>query len=597
MLYGKAVREPLDIVKGAWEGSKSTKDSVVSYVLGVQNKLSKMAALAAEHLREAQADQKRWYDRNARQREFQMGDLVMVLLPTSEGALTAQWKGPYPILQKIGSVNYMIDMRGTRKRESTFHVNMLKKWNTAVENVHFAAERDEGEETEEEDIPEWRGGGDGEPKMGVQLSESHKVQIREVLDEFWEVMSSTPGRTSKAVHKVQLTDQKPVRLAPYRLPHAYRELVRREIDEMLEAGVIEPSNSDWAAPIVLVDKKDGTMRMCVDYRRLNAVSLSDAYPMPRVEDLIDGMGRAKFITTLDLARGYWQVPVAEGTKHLTAFTTPFGLFQFRVMPFGLKGAPATFQRLMDVVLRGLQGFSVAYIDDVAIFSNSWDKHLQHVKVVLQRIREAGLTAKPQKCQFGMDQCLYLGHIVGNGVVRPERSKLQGVESFPTPCTKTQVQCFLGLTGYYRKFIPHYADIAAPLTDLTKKSASIKVEWSQECERAFRQLKTRLCSNPVLQSPDLEKEFILQTDASDCGVGAVLSQRDAAGSDHPVCYFSRKLLPREKRYSTIEKECLAIKLATQAFRVYLLGKPFTVQTDHRALEWLDNVREDNTKLSR
>ena len=218
-----------------------------------------------------------------------------------------------------------------------------------------------------------------------------------------------------------------------------------------------------------------------------------------------------------------------------------------------------------------------------------------MRVVLQRIQEAGLTAKPQKCQFGMDQCLYLGHIVGNGVVRPERSKLQGVESFPTPCTKTQVQCFLGLTGYYRKFIPNYADIAAPLTDLTKKSAPSKVEWSQECGRAFRQLKPRLCSNPVLQSPDLEKEFILQTDASDCGV---LSQRDATGFDHPVCYFSRKLLPREKRYSTIEKECLAIKLATQAFRVYLLhGKPFTVQTDHRALEWPDKVRENNTKLSR
>eukprot|EP00731_Ephydatia_muelleri_P009850 Em0005g436a len=356
LLYGRAVSGPLDIVKGAGEGSKSTKDSVVSYVLGVQNKLSKMAALAAEHLREAQVDQKRW--------------------------------------------------------ERTFHVNMLKKWNTAAENVHFAAERDEGEETEEEDIPEWRGGGVGEPKMGVQLSESQKVQIRELLDEFWEVMSGTPGRTFKAVHNVQLTDRKPVRLAPYRLPHAYRELVRKEINEMLEAGVIEPSNSEWAAPIVLVDKKDGTTQMCVDYRRLNAVSLSDAYPMPR-------------------------------------------------------------------------GSSVAYIDDVAIFSNSWEEHLQHVRVVLQRIQEAGLTAKPQKCQFGMDQCLYQGHIVGNGVVRPERSKLQGVESFPTPCTKTQVQCFLGLTGYYRKFIPNYADIAAPLTDLTKKSAPSKVEWSQECGKGIQ----------------------------------------------------------------------------------------------------------------
>ena len=221
LLYGRAVRGPLDIVKGAWEGSKLTKDSVVSYVLGVQDKLSKMASLAAEHLREAQADQKRLYDRNARQREFQMGDLVMVLLPTSEGVLTAQWKGPYPVLQNTGSVNYVVDMKDTRKRERTFHVNMLKKWNTAMENIHFAAEGEEGEEAEEEDIPEWRGGEDGEPKMCDQLLDSQKVQIRKLLHEFQEVMSSTPGRTSKAVHSIQLTDQKPVRLAPYRLSHAY----------------------------------------------------------------------------------------------------------------------------------------------------------------------------------------------------------------------------------------------------------------------------------------------------------------------------------------------------------------------------------------
>ena len=188
----------------------------------------------------------------------------MVLLPTSDGVLTAKWKGPYPVLQKTGSVNYVFDMKGTRKRKHTFHVNMLKKWNTATENVHFAAEGEEGEEAEEEDNSEWRGGKDGEPKMCDQLLDSQKVQIQKLLHEFQEVMSSTPGRTPKAVHCIQLTDQKPVRLAPYRLPHAYRELVRKEIYEMLAAGVIEPSNSEWAAPMVLVDKKDGTMRMCVD---------------------------------------------------------------------------------------------------------------------------------------------------------------------------------------------------------------------------------------------------------------------------------------------------------------------------------------------
>ena len=197
--------------------------------------------------------------------------------------------------------------------------------------------------------------------------------------------------------------------------------MRKEIDYILAAGIIEPFRSEWAAPIVLVNKKDSTTRMCVDYRRLNAASLSDAYPMPRIEDLIDGLGKAKFITTLDLSQGYWQVPMAEGARHLTAFTTPIGLYQFRVMPFGLKGAPATFQCLMDKVLQGLQGFSAAYmyIDDLAIHSDSWDNPLQHVRTVLQRLWEAGLTAKPPKYQFGMDQCVYLGYVVGNGVIQPE----------------------------------------------------------------------------------------------------------------------------------------------------------------------------------
>ena len=366
---------------------------------------------------------------------------------------------------------------------------------------------------------------------------------------------------------------------------------------MLDAGIIEPSSSEWASPIVLVNKKDGTLRLCIDYRRLNAESQMDAYPMPRIDDLIDRLGKAKFITTLDLMRGYWQVPMASTSRHLTAFTTPFGLFQFKVMPFGLQGAPATFQRLMDRVLKGLESYAVAYIDDREIHSRTWGEHLAQVRSVVQRLREAGLTAKPSKCQFGKAQCVYLGHIVGNGMVQPERSKLQGVEAFSTPKTKKEVRCFLGLTGYYRKFIPDYASIAASLTNLTRKTSPNQVVWNERCEASFKRLKDLLCSAPFLQSPDFERDCVLQTDASDVGVGAVLSQVDDMGADHPVAYFSRKLLPRVQKYSTIEKECLAIKLATQAFRVYLLGKPFIVQTDHRALEWLDHLKENNAKLSR
>ena len=333
------------------------------------------------------------------------------------------------------------------------------------------------------------------------------------------------------------------------------------------------------------------------YRRLNAVSQTDAYPMPRVDDLIDRLGGACFITTLDLSRGYWQVPVREEDRTKTAFTTPHGLFQFRVMPFGLQGAPATFQRRMDSLLRGLEAHTAAYLDDIVIYSSTWEGHLQHIRNTLARLREASLTIKPKKCQFGMYSCTYLGHVVGNGQVKPELVKLDAVRTCPQPTSKKQVRAFLGLTGYYCKFIPGFATMATPLTDLTRKNSPNRVVCTNECARAFQSLKDSLCTSPVLYSPDFTKPYIVQTNASDRGIGAVLSQLDADSADLPVSFYSRKLLPREEKYATVEKECLAIKDAVNAFKVYLLGRPFTIQTDHRALEWLKRLKDNNACLTR
>ena len=418
-----------------------------------------------------------------------------------------------------------------------------------------------------------------------------------MLDEFAATMSDTPGRTTLTEHHIETGTARPVRLPPYRIPQAYKDSVRREIQEMLDGGLIEPCCSAWSAPIVLVKKKDGSLRICVDYRRLNSVSEFDAYPMPRIHDLIDLLGKAKFITTLDLTKGYWQVPVAKPSRHKTAFATPFGLFQFNVMPFGLRGAPATFQRLMDAVTQGLGECCSAYLDDLIIFSSSWEDHIDDVRKVMAKLQEAGLTAKPGKCVFGAAKCKYLGHIVGNGAVEPEPSKVKAVVEFPLPNTKTEMRAFLGLTGYYRRFIPNYASLAAGLTDMTKKTAPTQVEWTTSTHKAFKELQHALCSSPLLRSPDFSRPFILQTDASERGVGAVLSQRSDQGEEHPIAYFSKKLQPREEKYSTIEKECLAIKVAPHAFRTYLIGRQFTVETDHRSLIWLDKLKDSNSRLSR
>ena len=369
-----------------------------------------------------------------------------------------------------------------------------------------------------------------------------------------------------------------------------------EIEKMKATKVIVPSSSQLSSPIVPVRKKDGSLRICIDYRKLNAVSCSDAYPIPRIDDLIDLLGTATYISTLDLAKGYWQVPLSPDAAAKTAFPSPIGLFEFTVMPFGLQGAPATFQRLMDSVLADLS-FCAAYLDDVIIFSKSWMEHVVHLERVIERLEKAGLTFKASKCQIGMRECVYLRHVVGNGCVKPESSKIEAVSSFPVPRTKKQVRSFLGLSGYYRRFIPDYASVAAPLSDLTRKSLPKEVNWTEKCHKAFGTLKQYLEGSPILKNPDFSCGFVLQTDASDYGVGAVLSQADDDGVEHPVAYYSRKFLERERRYSTVENECLAIKLSIQAFKVYLLGRHFVVQTDHHALTWLHRLKENNARLSR
>ena len=267
--------------------------------------------------------------------------------------------------------------------------------------------------------------------------------------------------------------------SPYCLPHAYWEEVKQEMKAMLAEGVIQPSQSDWTSPIVLVRKKDGSICLCVDYRKLNAQSKVDAYPMPRIEDILDRVGKANFITTLDLPRGYWQVPVADEDRHKTAFTSPFGLYQFCVMPFGLNGAPGTFQRLMNEVVQDLEKFAHAYLDDLVVFSDTWREHLSHLETILEKLQEFGLTAKMPKCQWEMAECTYLGHVVGGGQVKPEINKLEAVKNFPTPKTKKEVQSFLGLTGYYRRFVKDHASMAVPLTNLTRKECPEAVVWTEE----------------------------------------------------------------------------------------------------------------------
>ena len=375
------------------------------------------------------------------------------------------------------------------------------------------------------------------------------------------------------------------------------KIVRDEIATMLRAGLIEVSRSPWASPIVLVHKKDGSLRLCVDYRKLNAVTRPDPFPMPRVEDLLDGLAGAKYITTLDLTKGYWQVPVEEGSREKTAFITPFGKYQFSVMLFGLVGAPATFQRLMNSLVGDLSSHVGDYIDDLVIFSKTWEDHLAQLHKVLCRLGGENLTVKKSKCQFAMYDCLYLGHRVGHGQVQPASAKIHAIQNFIRPRTKKDIRSFLGLAGYYRRFVPHYADITTPLSDLTCKDLPEKVNWTDIHQSAFELLKQSLSADPVLQGPDYMRPFILQTDASDVGIAAVLSQKSDEDGDHPVAFYSRKLCSRERNYAAVERECLAIVDGVRHFEVYLTGVTFTIVTDQSCVRYLHNMKDVGGRLTR
>ncbi|KAL1261364.1 hypothetical protein QQF64_006629 [Cirrhinus molitorella] len=268
----------------------------------------------------------------------------------------------------------------------------------------------------------------------------------------------------------------------------------------------------------MVPKPDGTLRFCNDFRRLNEVSEFDGYPMPRVDELLDRLGRARYISTLDLTKGYWQVPLTKDARAKTAFSTPSGHWQYRTLPFGLHGAPATFQRLMDVLLRPHQAYAAAYLDDVVVHSERWEDHLDRLRRVLMELRRAGLTANPRKCHLALSEAKYLGFQVGRGLIKPQEKKVAAILSAPRPTSKTQVRAFLGLAGYYRCFIPNFSSLAAPLTDLTRKGQPEKVSWGPAAEEAFQQVKTALTSEPVLRAPDFNCPFLLQTDASDTGLG-------------------------------------------------------------------------------
>ena len=406
-----------------------------------------------------------------------------------------------------------------------------------------------------------------------------------LLDEFASVFAEPEGMPpprSRDHHINLVPGAAPVAVRPYRYPASHKDELERQCSDMLRQGLIRRSNSAFSSPVLLVKKADGSWRFCVDYRALNSITIKDAHPIPVVDELLDELHSARFFSKLDLRSGYHQVRMHPEDIEKTAFRTHEGLYEFLVMPFGLCNAPATFQALMNDVLRPfLRRFVLVFFDDILIYSHSLAEHLQHVRAVLNTLHQHRLFVKRTKCEFGAASIGYLGHIISAQGVAMDPEKVRAVADWPQPRSAWAIRGFLGLAGYYRKFVKDFGAIAAPLTALLKKEG---FSWSAEAETAFSTLKAAVTTAPVLTLPDFNQKFVVECDASTHGFGAVLLQ-----GPHPVAFFSRPAAPRHRSLAAYERELIGLVLAIRHWRPYLWGRPFLVRTDHFSLKFLLDQR--------
>jgi hypothetical protein len=393
-----------------------------------------------------------------------------------------------------------------------------------------------------------------------------------------------PARNVDHAIELEPGAQPPFR-APYRLSHSEMEELKKQLGELLDKGFIQPSVSPYGAPVLFVQKKSGELRMCIDYRMLNKVTIRNKYPLPMPDDLFDQLHGAQVFSKIDLRSGYHQIRINGEDVYKTAFRTRYGHFEFRVLPFGLTNAPATFMRLMNDIMRPLlDKCVVVFLDDILVFSRSQEEHQEHLRQVLGILREHKLYARMSKCEFGKRSVEFLGHIVSAEGIHTEPSKIEKVKDWPTPTSIKELHSFLGMASYYRRFIKGHSKITAPLTHLLKKD--VPFIWTNTEQQAFDTLKHALVTAPVMCTPRPDLPFTVTTDASDLAVGAVLSQDDGKG-ERPVAYTSSTLSAAQRKYATYDKEMFAILEAIRVWRPYLAGKPFTIVTDHAPLKYLQS----------
>lgn len=414
--------------------------------------------------------------------------------------------------------------------------------------------------------------------------------VKEYDDVFESLIGLPPDRADPFTIELE-PGTKPITKAPYRMALAEMAELKKQLDELMEKGFVRPSSSPWGAPVLFVKKKDGSFRLCIDYRGINRVTVKNKYPLPRIDELLDQLRGATCFSKIDLASGYHQIPIAEEDVRKTAFRSRYGHYEFVVMPFGLTNAPAAFMKMMNNVFRDyLDEFVIVFIDDILIYSKNQEEHKDHLRKVLDRLREHKLFAKLSKCSFWQREIGFLGHVVSDKGVSVDQGKIKAIADWPRPRNATEIRSFLGLAGYYRRFVKGFASMAQPLTKLTGKD--VQFVWTEGCDASFSKLKEMLTTTPVLALPMDNEPYVVYTDASKVGLGCVLMQQGKV-----IAYASRQLRKHEGNYPTHDLEMAAVVFALKIWRSYLYGAKVQVFTDHKSLKYIFTQPELNLRQRR
>ena len=599
LVYGHTVRGPLSLLKELWEddGLENETRTAYEYVLDLRNRLQETCTLASQELKQSQESAQNYYDRKAKDRKLKVGTDVLLLLPTNNNKLLLQWKGPFKVIKVCNKHNYEIDVNGSPRR---FHINMLKEYihrNPAVmKSVAAVAVLDFQQEDGLLVVPNTE---QGETWQDVVLDDALTPQmmedVRQILSNHEATFTDVPGRTHLTECSMTVVSDEVININPYPIPYNLHQAVKEELDCLRKLKIIEPSESPFSSPLCVSPKKDGKIRLCLDLRQINKIMRFDAEPMCDSNAIFSRISKSKFFSKIDLTKGYYQIPLSQESKKYTSFSTPEGLCQYTVLPFGYVNAPAVFNRFMRQLFKDVQNVEV-FLDDILIHAVTWEEHCEILNKVLDILKYANLTAKPSKCEVGKQSIEYLGHIIGNGNIKPTSEKVESVQKARIPTTKKEVRSFLGLSGYYRMFIPNYTNIVLPLIELTRKKAPNKVVWETRHQESFDLIKNALTNGKVLKLVDFTNPFTLRTDASESALGAVLLQ-EHEGKEWPVAYASRKLSPAERKYAVVEREGLAVVWATKKFYQYLYGREFVLETDHQPLRYLQSAKLLNGRLMR